>query len=184
MLDTLDNVVRRLSKVVMYIIMTIGLSMLGIALVHIFSRYVLNNSLSWSEELLKILLVWFCTLSASYIAVRREHISIVIFKQKFPKRLEHGLDLFVQMLMFIASVIVSYIGIKMMIRAGERVTPALSLPYAIMYAAIAVSFAIMALYEFRNILFDLMRAGSKPAVVENTQEEIDSTIVDNDTKDL
>lgn len=170
MLDTLDKFVQRLCKIVMYVIMVIGIVMLAIALMHIFSRYVLNSSLSWSEELLKILLVWFCTLSASYIAVRREHVSIVIFKQKFPKRVEHGMDLVVQVLMFLASIIVCYIGIKMMIKAGSRVTPAIGFPYSGMYSAIAVSFAVMALYELRNVLFDVFRPGSKPAVVETSED--------------
>lgn len=181
MLDTLDNVIRRICKVVMTVIMIIGLAMLAISLVHIFCRYVLNSSLSWSEELLKILLVWFCLLSASYIAVRREHVSIVVFKQKFPKHVEHTMDLCVQVLMCIASLVVCYIGIKMIIKAGSRVTPALGFPYGGMYAAVAVSFALMALYEFRNVLYDFVRPGEKPAIVENTSEDID--FIENNPED-
>ena len=172
MLDTLNNVVRIISRVVMMIIITIGIVMLVISLLHIFNRYVLNSSLTWSEELLKILLVWFCLLSASYIAVRREHVSIVVFKQMFPKKVENIMDIAVQILMLFASLIVFFIGILMIIRSGNRVTPALGFPYAIKYAAVSVAFAVMSLYELRNILFDLFRPNEEPAVVGNNNDEI------------
>ncbi len=184
MLDTLDNVIRKINKGVMDVIMIIGISMLVIALIHIFSRYVLNSSLTWSEELLKIMLVWFCLLSASYIAVRRDHVSIVVFKQMFPKKIEHGMDLFMQILMFIASLIVCFIGIRMMIKAGSRVTPALNFPYAGKYAAVTVAFAVIALYEFRNMLNDFLRPGEKPAIVDNKQELDVTSFEDRDTSGI
>ncbi len=175
MLDTLNNVVRKTGRIVMIMIIAIGICMLAIALLHIFSRYVLNSSLTWSEELLKILLVWFCLLSASYIAVRREHVSIVVFKQMFPKKVEHIMNISVQIIMFLASVVVFYIGILMIIRSGSRVTPALGFPYAVKYAAVSVSFAVMSLYELRNILFDLFRPGEEAAVVGISDHEIEDT---------
>ena len=167
--------VRVTSRVVLNIIIAIGLVMLAIALMHIFSRYVLNSSLTWSEELLKILLVWFCLLSASYIAVRREHVSIVVFKQMFPKRVEHAMDSAVQIIMFLASLTVFFIGILMIIRSGSRVTPALGFPYAVKYAAVSVAFAVMSLYELRNILFDIFRPGEEPAVAGSTDNIIQNT---------
>ncbi len=170
MLDTLDNVVRIVSRVVLMIIIAIGCVMLVISLLHIFNRYVLNSSLSWSEELLKILLVWFCLLSASYIAVRREHVSIVVFKQMFPKKVEHIMDLSTQLIIFVSSLLVFIIGILMIVRSGSRVTPALGVPYAVKYAAVSVAFAVMALYELRNLLFDLFRPGTRPAVSEHLDD--------------
>ena len=172
MLDTLNKIVQKTSRIVMFIIIAIGIFMLAIALLHIFSRYVLNSSLTWSEELLKILLVWFCLLSASYIAVRREHVSIVVFKQMFPKKVEHVMDISVQVLMLLASVVVFFIGILMIIRSGNRVTPALGFPYAVKYAAVSVSFVVMSLYELRNILFDLFRPGEAAAVIGVADQEI------------
>ena len=175
MLDILNNVVRKTSRIVMVLIIAIGLFMLVISLMHIFSRYVLNSSLTWSEELLKILLVWFCLLSASYIAVRREHVSIVVFKQMFPRKVEHIMNISVQVIMLLASLTVFFIGILMIIRSGSRTTPALGFPYAVKYAAVSVAFAVMSLYELRNILFDLFRPGEEAAVVAVVEDDISNT---------
>jgi TRAP-type C4-dicarboxylate transport system permease small subunit len=152
MLDKIDAVLRIINKVVLMIIIVIGCAMLGICWLHIFFRYVLNNSLSWSEELLKILLVAFCMLSATIIAIRREHVSIVIFKKLFPKEIENCLDIAMQFLMFVGSIVVCVIGGKMIGSAGIRRTPVLRVPIALNYATVLVAFAIMALYELRNLI--------------------------------
>ena len=137
--------------------------MLVVAWAHVFCRYVLNDSLTWSEELLKILVVWFCLLSTTIIAVQREHVSIVVFKQMMPLKVNHALTFIAQVLMFIASVIVLVIGIDFVMIAGSRMTPALRLPYRYTFSAIPVAFAILSLYEFRNMIADFVK-GPKFAV--------------------
>ena len=163
MLAALDKLIKAVYKVVLAAVIIIGLIMLVVAWAHVFCRYVLNDSLTWSEELLKILLVWFCLLSTTIIAVQREHVSIVVFKQMMPLKVNHALTFIAQVLMFIASVIVLVIGIDFVMIAGSRMTPALRLPYRYTFSAIPVAFAILSLYEFRNMIADFVK-GPKFAV--------------------
>ena len=157
MLAALDKLIKAVYKVVLAAIIAIGLVMLVVAWAHVFYRYVLNDSLTWSEELLKILLVWFCLLSTTVIAVQREHVSIVVFKQMMPLKVNHALTFIAQVLMLIASIIVLFIGIDFVIVAGSRMTPALRIPYRYTFSAIPVAFAILTLYEFRNTVADFVK---------------------------
>ena len=163
MLSALDKTIKCLYKTVLYILVAIGTAMIIIAWAHVFYRYVLNDSLTWSEELLKIMLVWFCLLSTTIIAAQRGHVSIVVFKEMMPVRINRFLTFLTQVMMFIASLIVLAIGINFVISAGARLTPALRLPYRYAYAAIPVSFAILSFYELRNMAADYVR-GPKLAV--------------------
>lgn len=163
MLAALDKLIKAVYKVVLAAIIAIGLVMLVVAWAHVFCRYVLNDSLTWSEELLKILLVWFCLLSTTVISVQREHVSIVVFKQMMPLKVNHTLTFIAQVLMLVASVIVLFIGIDFVIVAGSRMTPALRIPYRYTYSAIPVAFAILSLYEFRNTVADFVK-GPKFAI--------------------
>ncbi len=163
MLAALDKLIKAVYKVVLAAIIVIGLVMLVVAWAHVFCRYVLNDSLTWSEELLKILLVWFCLLSTTVISVQREHVSIVVFKQMMPLKVNHTLTFIAQVLMLVASVIVLFIGIDFVIVAGSRMTPALRIPYRYTYSAIPVAFAILSLYEFRNTVADFVK-GPKFAI--------------------
>lgn len=163
MLAALDKLIKAVYKVVLAAIIAIGLVMLVVAWAHVFCRYVLNDSLTWSEELLKILLVWFCLLSTTVISVQREHVSIVVFKQMMPLKVNHTLTFIAQVLMLVASVIVLFIGIDFVMVAGSRMTPALRIPYRYTYSAIPVAFAILSLYEFRNTVADFVK-GPKFAI--------------------
>lgn len=163
MLAALDKLIKAVYKVVLAAIIAIGLVMLVVAWAHVFCRYVLNDSLTWSEELLKILLVWFCLLSTTVISVQREHVSIVVFKQMMPLKANQTLTLVAQVLMLVASVIVLFIGIDFVMVAGSRMTPALRIPYRYTYSAIPVAFAILSLYELRNTIADFVK-GPKFAI--------------------
>ncbi len=163
MLAALDKLIKVVYKVVLAAVIAIGLVMLVVAWAHVFCRYVLNDSLTWSEELLKILLVWFCLLSTTIIAVQREHVSIVVFKEMMPKKVNMTLTFVSQVLMLVASVIVLVIGIDFVLMAGSRMTPALRLPYRYTYSAIPVAFAVLTLYEFRNTVADFVK-GARFAV--------------------
>lgn len=162
--DIADKIIRIINKIILAVIMVIGSGMFIVTLAHVFFRYVMNDSLTWSEELLKICIVWFCLLSASFISVRREHVGIVIFKQLFPKKLEKLADYFVSFLMFLVSATMCYIGWRLAMNAGMRKTPAIRFPFAYVYASIYISFGIMTLYELRNFLADVFQPGRPPAI--------------------
>lgn len=157
MLAALDKIIKAVYKIVLVVIVAIGLVMLVVAWAHVFYRYVLNDSLTWSEELLKILLVWFCLLSTTIIAVQREHVSIVVFKEMMPKKVNHAFTFMSQVLMLVASVVVLVIGVEFVKLAGSRMSPALRLPYRYTFSAIPVSFAILTLYELRNTIADFVK---------------------------
>ncbi len=155
-MKTFNKVIDIMQKIVLAVLTIIGVSMLAIAVVHIFFRFVLNNSLNWSEELLKILLVWFCLLSTSVIAVNREHVSIVIFKDRMPEELNQFFTLLSQVLIYLASVMVVYIGVRMVMNNLERGTAALQIPYIFVYGAVPISFLVISIYELRNLIMDFI----------------------------
>jgi TRAP-type C4-dicarboxylate transport system permease small subunit len=166
MLNAYDKAVRAIGKVVLAALIVIGCSMLVITWAHVFYRYFLNNSLTWSEEVLKIMVVWFCLLSATFISSRKEHVSIVIFKQALPKFIERHMDIFTSFLMFAVSLAMCYIGWRLKTWAGIRRTPATGFPISYMYLSIFVAFGIMAFYELRNFLVMIVDPARAPAVAE------------------
>lgn len=142
MMEAFDKVITVLYKIIKVILCVVLLTMVGVLMAHIIFRYVLNNSLTWSEELLKILLVWFGMMSVAILAVRREHVSIVIFKEHMPKKMSAALTKLTQIITVVICLIVIYVGIQYVLAAGHRPTPALRLPYGYAYASIPVSLSL------------------------------------------
>lgn len=171
MIEALDKFIAVSFKVLRVILCTVLIGMVAILMAHIFCRYILNNSLTWSEELLKILLVWFGMLSVSVLAIRREHVSIVIFKNKMPQKVANVMTKLTQILTVVVCIMVIYVGVQYVIAAGYRPTPALRLPYGYAYAAIPVSFLFVTVYEIRNLLVDLLGKGNY-AAIEKPEEDL------------
>ncbi|KAI4442112.1 TRAP transporter small permease [Schaedlerella arabinosiphila] len=171
MVEALDKILTVSFKVLKAVLCAVLLGMVVILMAHIFFRYVLNNSLSWSEELLKILLVWFGMLSVSVLAARREHVAIVIFKERMSPKIAGLMTKITQILTVVICFVVIVVGVQYVISAGYRPTPALRLPYGYAYAAVPVSFVFVLLYEFRNLMSELTGKGNY-AVIEKPEEDL------------
>jgi len=167
-LDKFIEITWKILKAVLVVMLTV---MVVILCAHIFCRYVLNDSLTWSEELLKAMLVWFGMLSVAVLAARREHVSIVFFKELMPKSVQNFLDKAVQGLVVVICILVTVVGVMFVLGAGSRLTPALRWPYWSFYLAIPVSFALVSIYELRNFLVDLTGKG-KHAAIDKPDEDL------------
>lgn len=172
MIDKIDKVLEVVFKIMKVILIVLLVSMVGILVAHIWFRYVVNNSLTWSEELLKILLVWFGMLSVAVLAARREHVAIVIFKEKLmPKKLAKACDVITQVLTVVICIVGIWMGISYCASAGFRLTPALRIPYTYAYLAIPVAFFFVSLFEIRNLLADITKQGNY-ACIEKPEEDL------------
>lgn len=147
---------KTLKNISLYFVMVLGFVMLIIAIAHVVFRYAVGQSLRWSEEFLKIALVWFCLISASLISHERAHLGIVIFREKMPVEIQWILERLVSLLIIGISIVVTIIGVRLMISSSRQFTPALGLPYSVGYSSIPVSFVLMGIYEIRNLYIDIM----------------------------
>jgi len=171
MIGKIDKLLEALFNILKFILIVLLITMVGILIAHIWFRYVVNNSLIWSEELLKILLVWFGMLSVAVLAARREHVAIVVFKNKMPGKMAKGCDVIVQALTFVICIIGILLGIEYCISAGFRLTPALRIPYGYAYASIPAAFLFVAIYELRNFLVEIAGKG-KYACIDKPEEDL------------
>ena len=148
----LNAFAEKLKKGSMGIIVVMGTIMLVVTCIHIFFRYVLNNSLTWSDEFLRTCLVWFGMLSMSTLSANRDHVAITIFKSKFPEKVREVTTVIIQYVIVIAVVTVFFLGVKLVMNAGTRVTPSMNLPYQFTYCAVPLGFGLVSIYEIRNLV--------------------------------
>jgi TRAP-type C4-dicarboxylate transport system permease small subunit len=71
-----------------YLLFGLGISMALIVATQVFFRYVLNQSLFWSEELARFLLVWLTFLGATVAYRRKAHPGIDVLYSRMPPELQ------------------------------------------------------------------------------------------------
>ena len=120
----------------------------------VFSRYVLQNPSSVTEEIARYLLIWIGLLGAAYASGQQEHLSINILPPKLNPENRIKLMIFINILIIAFCFTVLIIGggnlVLMNIELGQN-SAALHLPLSIVYTVIPISGVLIIIYKLNEI---------------------------------
>lgn len=150
-------------------------------------RYVFNNSLVWSEELVRFLVVWMCLVGSAVSNFDDDHMTINIIVEKFPRPVQFAVYTLRQAMIIVFCVVSSVSSISLLRAAGGTNLGALPIPGYAWRGAATVGLAVMALMTLARWFDDLgrFRRGEfclKDADTE-TAEEVSGAAVDQPDKD-
>jgi TRAP-type C4-dicarboxylate transport system permease small subunit len=111
-----------------------------------FTRYVLNDSLAWTEEVARYLLILVCFLGAITATRRGAHITLEFLMRMAPPRLAKALTVLSQTITlgFFASM--TWIGIELTQKTRQKMI-SLPIPKAWIYTICVVALGLMAFYS-------------------------------------
>ena len=119
----------------------------------VFTRYVLQNPSSWSEELVSYLFAWMSLFGASLVVGERGHMNIPIVVEKLGKKGRRFFAIFSELIAFaFSAVILVYGGIQIANLAMGQMTSALGLPIGIFYVVLTLSGVLNMIYTILNII--------------------------------
>jgi len=99
-------------------------------------RYVLKDSLSWSEELARYLMIW-CACLGAVVAYREgSHFAITLIVERFHGIFGKIITKVAESLVFIFFITVAAKGITLLFGLEGQTTPAMQIPMGIPYLAI------------------------------------------------
>ncbi len=113
------------------VIMMVG--MVGLVFINVLSRYLLNTSIVWAEELSQFLMVWIVFLGAGLGFREGRHVAVEFFQDLLPVQLRHRVrvGIFVGLVLFLLGLLV--LGLRYAHFAADQQTPVLNISYAIPY---------------------------------------------------
>lgn len=110
-----------------------------------FTRYVLNNSLGWTEEIARYLLIG-VTFVGAVMAVRKEsHIAVELVYRWLPRRVRLVLQIAVDVVALAFYAITAWLCVTLAQRT-QQMMGAIDLPKSIVYWAVAACFVGMTIY--------------------------------------
>jgi len=117
--------------------------LLILSLLQVFFRYILNFSISWTEELSRYIFIWMVFLSGFFTVQEKLNIRLDIiinlFTSSHRKWLNICIDIFTAM--FLLSIFI--FGVKYSIFSMEQRTPALNIPKGYIYMALPIGSLLM-----------------------------------------
>lgn len=141
-----------LDKLILSVTSVLFVVMIVIVFAQVVARYVFSNSLSWSEEIARFLLVWTIFLAAGYTLGQGSHIFLDVVFNAFPRPIQKILRRFSGIMMLGFSYVLTNYGLEM-VRIGSRQTSsAVGVPMWLVYSAIPVGGILLIIYCMFEII--------------------------------
>src|SRR5699024_1324931 len=119
----------------------------------VITRYFLNYSLGWSEELAKYILIWVAWISVSYSIRRQEHLRIEFLINRFRSSVQKYIEFIVLILWLFFAFFLAIVGTDVILgmRTSGQTSPSLGLPMWIAYLAIPAGGLLMTIRLIQRI---------------------------------
>ena len=128
----------------------------------VFTRYILGNPSSWSEELVSYMFAWMSLLGASIVTSERGHMNIPILIEKAGSAIQKFLLCLGEVIAFLFSaIILAYGGIQITNLAMGQMTSSLGVPIGIFYIVLPLCGILNMIYTALNIVDILQQKEGK-----------------------
>lgn len=124
-----------------FLISIFGLLVIDV-LGQVFSRYILNTSFAFTEELARFSLIWLSILGAAYLSAKRQHLSMDFLYQKFSDETRKRVLVFIEICIILFALIVMVIGGFNLVYTTlrlEQLSGTLRIPLGYIYSVMPIS---------------------------------------------
>lgn len=133
-----------------------GISFLAMVILtcwQVFTRYILQNPSTWSEELVGYLFAWMSLLGASLATCERGHMNIPIVVEQFSLPVQKGLNCLGEIIAFLFSAtILVFGGVQITSLAMGQMTSSLGVPIGIFYVVLPLCGILNMIYTVFNMI--------------------------------
>lgn len=144
-----------------------------IVFVQFFSRYVLNSSIAWTEEIARYLLTCVTFLGAATAARKNAHLFVEAGYRYFPRKLGFLFSTLADLTKVLFYGACSYLAVKILPIMSQTWFTTVKLPMALLYSVVLIGFVIM---TFHSIL--LFWKHLKSGYVPGEDDPVLSTSID------
>lgn len=146
-----------LFTVVRWLVVLAFAIMVAAAIAQVISRYVVNRPLGWTEELARILMVWWTFAAVAVLAFRRKLLAVDAVLLAASARVRLLLITLADGLGLVFVGWLAYLAWRLVALAGTQVSPALEIPQAWIYMGVALGLSAAACGFATNMLADFRR---------------------------
>ena len=127
-----------------------------LVLIQVFSRYVLNSPVAFTEELVRYSLIWTGFIGAAYAFSTREHMSLTLVRDKFTGKAHTALLVAIDGLILLLAIFVITIGgFKLAVFSNSGFSSLSGLPRSLVYSIAPISGIFIIIAQIINIYEDI-----------------------------
>lgn len=157
----LKNIKMKVDVILKWLLVLIMAAMTLNVLWQVFSRFILQNPSSYTEELARYMLIWIGLLGASYVSGQKMHLAIDLLSTKLKGKNKSMLEIVIQLFVLLFAFFVMVVGGIRLVQITltlNQISAALQIPLGYVYTVVPISGSLMVFYsiyymvqEFRYI---------------------------------
>ena len=149
------RIMDRFNKFMFWIAGILTIIMSVTILYQVFSRYILQTSLHWSEELTRYIMIWLVFIGASLALRNSQLIGVEALAEAVPERFRRWMKIAVNVVSGFFFIFLIIIGIEITLGVSVQTSPAMRIPMSWAYLSIPVGSFLMLLNSI-VVLFELL----------------------------
>ena len=144
--DILGKLERAVDKCVVCVCGSLLFGVTILIAVQVFCRYILQNSISWSEELARYMMIWAVFLASGYVLSKGGHANIDLLISRLSPRMQSLMEKGCLLLIMVFSGVIIQYGLVLMRFGSRQVSSALEIPMNYVYLAIPIGGVLLIFY--------------------------------------
>jgi TRAP-type C4-dicarboxylate transport system permease small subunit len=151
----LSKIKHRVDFILKWILVFIMAAMTINVLWQVFTRFILQDPSSFTEELARYMLVWLGILGAAYVAGQKMHLAIDLLSTKLSGLKKSYLEIVIQAAIFLFSFFVMVMGGIRLVQITltlNQISAALQIPLGYVYSVLPISGVLMMFYSLIFII--------------------------------
>lgn len=142
----LDRISGQLARVSIWLILFASVVMVASLLLGVFFRYVVQASLTWSEEVAILAFTWVVLLTSSLGVRENSHVRISLIDDLLPPRVRWALMQLILIAIAVFGLVMVWSGYRFVEFTLGQVSPAVQYPVWLMNASVPVAGALIAVH--------------------------------------
>jgi len=146
---------RKVDKILANILIFIMSVMVINVLWQVFTRYIMGDPSSFTDELARYLMIWIGILGAAYVSGKNMHVAINVLPEKFSKSTQKKIAIFVDILIIVfvfSALIIGGIRLVYISYTLGQHSPSLQIPLAVVYLVLPLSGLLIIYYKTSDLL--------------------------------
>ena len=151
-IDKLSRLCAYVGETVLWVCMA---AMVLVVCSQVLARYVLHNSIPWSEELARFLMIWLGLVGASAVMRNDSHVAITLLQERLPPKLAAVLRRLGRVAVGVFLFMLIREGFSLALFFIRQKSPALRISMLIPYSSLFISGFLMAVHLMHLMLVDI-----------------------------
>ena len=149
-----ELIFNKVNKILEIILISIFALLVLDVLFQVFSRYILGQSFTWTEEFARFSLIWMTILGAAYLNAKREHLSMDFLYDKLSVSNKKIVSVIIEVFVLLFALIVMVIGGLNLVYTTlhlEQLSGTLRIPLGYVYAILPFSGFLIICFSIYHI---------------------------------